>query len=150
MRIKKFNKFNEGAESNIDLFYNEYKSLVDFNENDYEEGDEPSNADLLSEISDLTIKYNLSEDDVKNILDNMDISFDINNLLKIIYEDYFDEEESSDGRTNILLEIQSLIRKIKKKYPESDRDKPLITPKEFIEELEELELTQKFIEDGDF
>lgn len=52
--------------------------------------------------------------------------------------------------TNLTDEIKNLIKNFKKKYPKTNRDKQLVTPNEIIKELEQLELTAMFLEDGDF
>lgn len=60
----------------IQKFYKEYRELY---EDDY---DNLSSYEVWMEVGQLTLKYELTSDDVKYILDNMDTSFDYANNLK--------------------------------------------------------------------
>ena len=95
--LKKFNEQNNTQDTKCHDFYQEYKNIVDFNEDDYDQGDEPSKVDQLSEIGDLCNKFNMSKDDIKYVLDNYDCSFDYDKLLQITYYEWVDENVLSDG-----------------------------------------------------
>jgi hypothetical protein len=76
-------------------FYKKYKNIVDFKEDDYEQGEEPTKTDLLSEIGDLCNELDMSKANVKWVLDNYDCSFDIDSLLKITHDEWVNDEELS-------------------------------------------------------
>ena len=92
--LKKFNEeIGNPQEVKCNDFYEKYKSIVDFNEDDYEQGEEPSKRDLLDEIGDLCNEMDMSQSDVKWVLDNLDCSFDVDGLLQIIYDNWVDENQ---------------------------------------------------------
>lgn len=74
--IKKFNEYslNEELENNqesnkLEDFYNKMKKLVNYDEDEYEQGDEPTRSDLASEVGDLMDEYELTTDDLQSIVD---------------------------------------------------------------------------------
>lgn len=85
------NKFNESVD-NLSSFYNEYKELCDH--------DDLGNHELWMEIGQLTLKHGLSKEDVKNILDNYDCSFDINRFLLSTYNSWETDLTAEIGETN--------------------------------------------------
>lgn len=71
MKIKKFNvysiKENINNVDKIEEFFNRMLEIVDY-DNEYEEGDEPSQSDLSSEVGDLMNTMDLTTDDLQNIV----------------------------------------------------------------------------------
>jgi hypothetical protein len=95
--LKKFNEeIGNPREVKLEDFYQQYKNIVDFNEDDFEQGEEPSRVDLLSEIGDLCNELDMSKSDVKWVLDNYDCSFDIDGLLQITHDEWVDEGGNDD------------------------------------------------------
>lgn len=64
--LKKFNE--EIGNPKFLNFVNKLNMLFDFDE--YEEGDEPSNTDLLSEIGDLCNEFDMSSSDIEEVIKN--------------------------------------------------------------------------------
>lgn len=92
--LKKFNEeMGDPRFIKCQSFYQKYKNIVDFDEDEYEQGDEPSTTDLLSDIGDLCNQMKMERDDVKFVLDNFDCKFDIDRLLQITYDNWVDENE---------------------------------------------------------
>lgn len=100
--LKNFNEEIENSHKDVRShdFYVEYKSL--FNNEDNEFGD--SNSDLLDEIGDLCNEHEIKRDDIKWILDNYDCSFDVDKLLKIVYDEWVDEENNLEAIENKIIE----------------------------------------------
>jgi hypothetical protein len=95
MRLKTFNQLNEGK---YDDFIEEVKKVVNYNEEDYEEGDEPTNADLLSEVGELMNKYNLTTDDLQQIVDENPDNWDIQTYVGSQL-DFEKKDKSKKGKT---------------------------------------------------
>ena len=81
---------------NIVKFYDEYRKLFQEDDNNL------TIIDLLSEIGSLTNEYKIDKDDVKYILDNYPVNFDIDNLLQIIYDEWEDEENKKIYNQDII------------------------------------------------
>lgn len=96
--LKKFNEGiggNTGQDDKIVEFTNRFNWIMN---GEYEQGYEPSNTDLLSEIGDLCNELDMSSDDIKKVIDS-GVS-DVNGLLKIIYDETLqDEVENGAGYT---------------------------------------------------
>jgi hypothetical protein len=113
--MKHLKRFNENigdskyttwnAHSKCVKFYNKYKSIVDFDESEYKQGDEPTNSDLLSEIGGLCNKLNMTKEDVKFVLDNFDCSFDGNKLLQSHYNLWVESDKGSLSLRNLVEDI---------------------------------------------
>ncbi len=105
--MRHLKKFNEEIGNPKEIkyldFYEKYKSIVDFNEDEYDQGDEPSNVDLLSEIGDLCNELDMSQSDIKWVLDNYDCSFDHDSLLQIIHDETVSNESSSVMKKFVLV-----------------------------------------------
>jgi hypothetical protein len=92
------NKFKINQESRIEDFKKEFKSIVEaakvvlrrYNEDDFEQGGEPSMSDILSEVGDLCNKYEMDQEDLKKLIDNGD---DIDGILKDLYDFGYEEGE---------------------------------------------------------
>ena len=87
--MKHLKKFNEEIGNPKEIkyldFYQKYKNIVDYDED--EEDNLPSRIDLLSEIGDLCNELDMSQSDIKWVLDNYDCTFDYDRLLKIIHDE---------------------------------------------------------------
>jgi hypothetical protein len=96
IHIKKFNENYTNKESKIVNFYNDYINLLkQSDDEDDEEENYLTDNEKLTEVGQLTLKYNLSKEDVKYILDNYDISLDIDKLLQYTYDNWVDEEDEN-------------------------------------------------------
>lgn len=91
--MKHLRKFNEGNPEMMKVFgfINKVNALL--NNDEYEEGDEPSKIDLLSEIGDLCNEFDMSADDIKKAIDSGKILNDHDNLVKIVYDETVESEE---------------------------------------------------------
>ena len=87
--MKHLRKFNENIDK-ISEFTNKFKNLVDYDEDEYEQGDEPSNVDLLSEIGELCNEFEMTSDDLQQVIDNGDDTID--NLIQILHDETLQSE----------------------------------------------------------
>lgn len=81
-RVQKHDRFDE--------FYGKYKDLIDFSEEDFDQGEEPSNIDLYSELGELCLRYDFSKEDAQYILDTYDCSFDVDSMLQSTIDNWVD------------------------------------------------------------
>ena len=81
-------KFIFNHETKINDFKKEFSKIAIYDEDDYEQGDEPSMSDLISQVGDLCNKYDISNKELKYLIDSGN---DIDGILRILYE-----EEQSD------------------------------------------------------
>lgn len=105
--MKHLRKFNESNTSKLSNFTKEFKDLVNYDE--YEQGDEPSMADILSEVGDLCNKYDMTSDDLKEVIDNGD---DINNIIGILYDETLQSEAEKENSLNKESDLEYKIRDI--------------------------------------
>jgi len=77
------NDDNYFPKENIEKYYYDYKEL--FNHTKYDEEYGYTNYELWTEVGQLTLKYNLTRDDVKWILDNKNTRFDSDKFLEDTY-----------------------------------------------------------------
>lgn len=96
IHLKRFNE--EIGNPKLLDFHKDYKKLFDYDEDDYEEGDEPSRVDLFSMIGDLCVQHDMTQQEVRQVLDTFDCSFDVDGLLEATYDNWTDEIGSSDGK----------------------------------------------------
>jgi hypothetical protein len=87
MKIKRFNE--EIDNSKLLEFYNEYKNLF---VGEYDSGD------LYDTIGDLCVQHYMTKQEVKQVLDTFDCSFDMDKLLKETYDNWIDDEIVSDSK----------------------------------------------------
>jgi hypothetical protein len=83
--MKHIRKFNENNQDKLINFYEEYKKLC--------KEEDLGNHELWVEIGQLTLKYDLSKDDVLYILNNFNCKFDVFGFLKQTLEDWDSHEE---------------------------------------------------------
>lgn len=73
--IKKFNDFlNEEINPYVGvdktkMFYDDMKKIADYDEDEYDQGDEPSRADIADEVGDLMNKMLMTTDDLQAVVD---------------------------------------------------------------------------------
>lgn len=92
--MKHVRKFNESNKENLSKFYKEYKKLC--------RDEDLSNYELWTEIGQLTLKYDLTKDDVLYILNNFNCDFDIYKSLQQTLE-YWDDDLDEDNLWDELL-----------------------------------------------
>lgn len=113
-KLQKFENFNMGfhwtgeekinPKTRIEDFKREFKKIVDDTE-EYEEGDEPTMNDILSEVGELCNKYEMSKSDLKTLIDNNE---DVDGVLQIMYDD----TEEEDNNESTLVRLENMIRDI--------------------------------------
>lgn len=96
--LNKFNensrKFNEAVNHNrVDQFLRKVNSLL--NNDEYEQGDEPTNSDLLSEIGELYNDMDMTPEDLRMVVNSNRLVNDDNNLVKIILDEVVGEKPDS-------------------------------------------------------
>ena len=105
--MKHLKKFNEEIGNPKEIkyldFYQKYKNIVDYDYDEDEEDNLPSRIDLLSEIGDLCNELDMSQSDIKWVLDNYDCTFDYDRLLKIIHDETISNEPSSVMKKFVLV-----------------------------------------------
>lgn len=68
--LKRFNEGidgNSGDDDKISTFIERFNEIMG---GEFEQGDEPSNTDLLSEIGDLCNDLQMTSDDIKKVIDS--------------------------------------------------------------------------------
>ena len=113
-KLQRFENFNMqfpfnreekiNPKTRIEDFKREFKKIVDDTE-EYEEGDEPTMNDILSEVGDLCNKYEMSKSDFKTLIDNNE---DVDGVLQIMYDD----TEEEDNNESTLVRLENMIRDI--------------------------------------
>lgn len=113
-KLQRFENFNMrfpfnreekiNPKTRIEDFKREFKKIVDDTE-EYEEGDEPTMNDILSEVGDLCNKYEMSKSDLKTLIDNNE---DVDGVLQIMYDD----TEEEDNNESTLVRLENMIRDI--------------------------------------
>lgn len=98
-------EFKVNPDTKINDFLTEFRSIVNYNE-DFEQGDEPTMNDILSEVGDLCNKYEMSKIDLKTLIDNNE---DVDGVLQIMYDD---TEEEEDNNESTLVRLENMIRDI--------------------------------------
>lgn len=113
---EQLNKNNdEMSNMRLDSFYKDYKKIFDYNEDDFEQGDEPSNYELMMAVGQLTLEHDMTREDVKNILDNYDCRFDINHFLQSTYDEWV-EDNTEKSLEDILRDYEVYNPKVFIKY----------------------------------
>lgn len=97
-------EFKVNPDTKINDFLTEFRSIVNYNEDDFEQGDEPSMSDILSEVGDLCNKYEMSKSDLKTLIDNNE---DVDDILQIMYED-----TEEDNNNSTLVRLEDMIRDV--------------------------------------
>lgn len=92
--LKKFNE--EIGNPKFLNFVNKLNMLFD---DEYEEGDEPSNTDLLSEIGDLCNEFDMSSSDIEEVIKNYSLDFTKKNLLSSLLDETKESESKQNTKT---------------------------------------------------
>ncbi len=113
IHLKKFNE--EIGNSKLLEFYNEYKNLF---------VGEYDSVDLYDTIGDLCVQHYMTKQEVKQVLDTFDCSFDVDKLLKETYDNWTDGE---DWRSDLTRKItkEDIIDIIKSNTAEDAADEIL-------------------------
>lgn len=106
IHLKRFNE--EVGNPKLLDFYNEYKNLF---EGEYDSGD------LYDTVGDLCVQHEMTRQEVRQILDTFDCSFDDDNLLEATYDNWTDIEiGASDGSDSKLYTRNEVIKIIQDFY----------------------------------
>lgn len=139
MKIKRFNQINESV---YDDFVKDVKKIVNYDEDEYEQGYEPSNIDLLDEIGDLCNKYNFTDDDIQKVVDLYPDDFEVSRYVTAMLSDpniKFDDDlgQIAANIRNKLTPLSNLLALLKTYFNEKDEVK-----KEKIKNYIEKEMKQ--------
>lgn len=94
--MKYLKKFNEASFDRIEEFIKIADKIINYDDSDLEEGDEPSNTDILSELGDLCDELTFTSEEIQKVIDSGRIS-DPNKFLEIMLDDILSEEEDLEG-----------------------------------------------------
>ena len=94
--MKYLKKFNEASFDRIEEFIKIADKIINYDENEFEQGDEPSNTDILSELGDLCNELTFTSEEIQKVIDSDRIS-DPNKFLEIILDEILSEEEDLEG-----------------------------------------------------
>jgi hypothetical protein len=113
--MKHLKRFNEASFDRIEEFVKLANTIINYDESELEQGDEPSNADILSELGDLCNELTFTSEELQQVIDSGRIS-DPNNFLEKIIEEIIEEEEYlengyklNDKQVKLYVEIKSLL-----------------------------------------
>ena len=94
--MKYLKKFNEASFDRIEEFIKIADKIINYDDSELEEGDEPSNTDILSELGDLCDELTFTSEEIQKVIDSGRIS-DPNKFLEIMLDDILSEEEDLEG-----------------------------------------------------
>jgi len=94
--MKYLKKFNEASFDRIEEFIKIADKIINYDESEFEQGDEPSNTDILSELGDLCNELTFTSEEIQKVIDSDRIS-DPNKFLEIILDEILSEEEDLEG-----------------------------------------------------
>jgi hypothetical protein len=113
--MKYLKKFNEASFDRIEEFIKMADKIINYDESELEQGDEPSNTDILSELGDLCNELTFTSEELQKVIDSGRIS-DPNNFLEKIIEEIIEEEEYlengfrlNDKQVGLYVKIKSLL-----------------------------------------
>jgi hypothetical protein len=118
--LKKFNEeignpHHSHSFNRIEEFIKLADKIINYDESELEQGDEPSNTDILSELGDLCNELTFTSEELQQVIDSGRIS-DPNNFLEKIIEEIIEEEEYlengyklNDKQVKLYVEIKSLL-----------------------------------------
>lgn len=110
--MKYLKKFNEASFDRIEEFIKLTDKIINYDESEFEQGDEPSNTDILSELGDLCNELTFTSEELQQVINSGRIS-DPNNFLKIILDETLRDEESMENDETPTLNIEDIESKIK-------------------------------------
>jgi hypothetical protein len=94
--MKYLKKYNEASFDRIEEFIKLADKIINYDESEFEQGDEPSKADILSELGDLCNELTFTSEEIQQVIDSGRIS-DPNKFLEIILDEILSEEEDLEG-----------------------------------------------------
>jgi len=113
--MKHLKRFNEASFDRIEEFIKMADKIINYDESELEQGDEPSNTDILSELGDLCNELTFTSEELQQVIDSGRIS-DPNNFLEKIIEEIIEEEEYlengyrlNDKQVGLSVKIKSLL-----------------------------------------
>lgn len=113
--MKHLKRFNEASFDRVEEFIKLANAIINYDESELEQGDEPSNADILSELGDLCNELTFTSEELQKVIDSGRIS-DPNNFLEKILEEIISEEEYlengyrlNDKQVSLSVKIKSLL-----------------------------------------
>ena len=110
--MKYLKKFNESSFNRIEEFIKLADKIINYDESEFEQGDEPSNTDILSELGDLCNELTFTSEELQQVIDSGRIS-DSNNFLQIILDETLRDEEAMGNDETPTLNIEDIESKIK-------------------------------------
>jgi hypothetical protein len=110
--MKYLKKFNEASFDRIEEFIKLADKIINYDESEYEQGDEPSNTDILSELGDLCNELTFTSEELQQVINSGRIS-DPDNFLQIILDDTLRDEEAMGNDETPTLNIEDIESKIK-------------------------------------
>jgi len=88
---------------NLDSYIRKANDILNYDE-EFEQGDEPSNVDLLSELGELSNDLEMTKGDMEKVVSSDKIKNDVDGLVKIILDEY-DEFDSEKEETSKLEKV---------------------------------------------
>lgn len=110
--MKYLKKFNEASFDRIEEFIKMADKIINYDESELEEGDEPSNTDILSELGDLCNELTFTSEEIQQVINSGRIS-DPNKFLQIILDETLRDEEAMGNDETPTLNIEDIESKIK-------------------------------------
>ena len=110
--MKYLKKFNEASFDRIEEFVKIADKIINYDDSELEEGDEPSNTDILSELGDLCNELTFTSEELQQVINSGRISDD-NNFLQIILDETLRDEEAMGNDETPTLNIEDIESKIK-------------------------------------
>jgi len=110
----------------LEEFTKRANSIINYDEDDYEEGEEPMNVDILSELGDLYNEFDMNPDDLQKVIDSGVIS-DHQKMLEITLDNVKEFTEDTDDIIYIVIpkfssgDINENDIKAFRDYKEADR-----------------------------
>ena len=116
MRLKKFENYEKLNENKYDEFVSKLNSYIDYDEDEIEQGDEPSNVDIFSYVGDLSNEFKFDTNDLQNIVDEYKDDFNVQLYVKGELEYELKNSNTSNKKTTVKdswtrEEVVSLIRR---------------------------------------
>lgn len=98
--MKYLKRFNEASFDRIEEFIKMANNIINYDESEYEQGEEPSNTDILSELGDLCNEMTFRSEELQQVINSGRIS-DPNNFLQIILDETLREEDDMENETPV-------------------------------------------------
>ena len=67
--MKYLKKFNEASFDRIEEFIKLVDKIINYDESEFEQGDEPSKADILSELGDLCNELTFTSEEIQQVIE---------------------------------------------------------------------------------